>query len=262
VEQFGDSQWKKPPPDVKLLDGDVHIWRACLDQPASCFQQLAATLSADERLRAERFRFDKDRRHFSVGRGALRVILGRYLNHEPGQLDFCYNAYGKPRLASDENPPQIHFNVAHAGGFALYAATRAQEIGIDLEHIRPVADAEQIVHRYFSARERAVYDELPANQRQRAFFDYWTCKEAYIKAVGRGLSCPLDTVEIGLAPGQPPRLLCLNGDRQEAARWSLQTLTPLPQYAAAVAIRGHNWRFKYWDYAAPDLSSTGCGRPR
>ena len=112
------GRWKKPAADLELLDGDVHIWRAHLDQPTG---QLAKTLSEDERLRAERFVFEHDRRHYIVGRGGLRTILGRYLNLEPGRLRFCYNDYGKPHLKDLPNGKrrQLYFNVAHSGGRAL-----------------------------------------------------------------------------------------------------------------------------------------------
>lgn len=247
-----NGQWKEPPADLVILSDEVHVWRASLDQPAACVQRLAQTLSADERWRAERFHFERDRLHFIVGRGLLRTILGRYLGLEPNRLRFCYSVYGKPALDPKgfQNPSGLasYFNLAHSHGLALYAVTCAQEIGVDLEHIRPIAEADQIAGQFFSARERAVFHALPTSQKQKGFFDCWTRKEAYLKANGCGLDWPLDKVEVSLAPGEQARLLSVTGDPQKASRWFIQALTPAPGYVAAVAVEGHGWQFKYWDF--------------
>lgn len=261
-----NGQWEEPPTDLVLLNDEVHVWRASLDQPAACVQRLAQTLSADERLKAERFYFERDRLHFIVGRGLLRTILGRYLGLEPSRLHFAYSAYGKPSLDPKgfENPlglalcyfdwAQYRFNLAHSHGLALYAITREREIGVDIEYVRPIAKADQIVEQFFSARERAVFCTLSASQKPEAFFNCWTRKEAYIKAIGDGLTQPLDQFDVSLAPGKPAKLLSAAGDLQASRRWFIHALTPAPGYVAAVAVKGHGylqpsgWQFKYWDF--------------
>ena len=238
-------QWGEPPTSPDLPAGEVHVWRARLDQPAAAVHQLAQTLCGAEQSRAERFRFERDRTRFIVGRGVLRAILGRYLRSCPERVHFHYGDCGKPALVQGD----VHFNLAHSQDLALYAVARDQEIGVDLERIRPVAEIDQIVGRYFSARERAVFCVFPARQIPEVFLRFWVCKEAYLKAVGYGLSEPLDTVEVSLALRRAPRLLTIGGDPVVAARWHLQPLEPAPGYVAAVAIEGHGWQFRHWDFS-------------
>lgn len=216
-------------------------------------QQLAQTLAPDERERAERFHFERDRWRFVVGRGVLRTILGCYLELEPGQLKFCCGPYGKPGLAKmpSTRENRLYFNLAHSQGLALYAVTREHEIGVDVEYIRAIPEMEQIAARFFSAQENAVLRSLPPGQRQEAFFNCWTRKEAYIKAIGDGLAQPLAEFNVSLAPGEPTRLLSIKGDVQAAALWSVQALTPAPGYVAALAVKGHEGQLKYWRWTSP-----------
>ena len=232
-----------------LDNNEVHVWRASLDLTASHVQILQQTLAPDERARAERFYFQKDRAHFIVARGLLRVILGRYLDRPPDQLRFCYNSNGKPALAKEFNRDTLCFNLSHSHGLALFAVTRGRELGVDLERVRPHLADEQIAERFFSPREVAMLRALPTNMRTEAFFNCWTRKEAYIKARGEGLSFPLDQVDVSLAPGEPVALLSAKADPHEASRWSLQELAPGPSYAAALAVEGHDWRLRCWQWS-------------
>ena len=243
-----DHLWGSPPADLALSSDDVHIWRACLDQPAWRIQQLAQTLSQDERIRADRFYFEQDTKRFIVGRGILRTMLGRYLGIEPSQLQFRYGPCGKPALTENSLGSTVSFNLSHSQGLALYAVTCDRQIGVDLEHIRPVPNAENIALRFFSEREKAVFTALPPSQKQAAFFNCWTRKEAYMKAIGEGLALPLDQFDVSLSPGEPARLLGIKGDRCAVTRWFLQELTPAPSYVAALAVEGHGWRLKCWQW--------------
>jgi 4'-phosphopantetheinyl transferase len=233
---------------LALSCNDVHLWRASLEQPLPSISRLAATLSDDEHGRASRFRFERDRRRFIVGRGVLRTILGGYLSIEPGQLQLRYGRYGKPYVIQEPAGEDLRFNLAHAQDLALYAFTRGREIGIDLERVHPMPDADQIAARFFSARENAVYQALPSDQRQGAFFRCWTRKEAYIKALGEGLSRPLDQFDVSLAPGETARLLHVEGHPAETARWSFKALVPASGYEAALAVEGHDWQLACWHY--------------
>ena len=241
-------EWLPPPADLTLSSDKVHVWRASLEVTASRVQTLQNTLATDELSRAERFYFEKDRKRFVVARGLLRAILSRYLSIEASQLRFCYSPYGKPALATTPGQDTLSFNVSHSHGLALYAVTRGREIGIDLERIHADLECEQIAARFFSPRENAVLRALPTKLKTEAFFNCWTRKEAYIKARGGGLSFPLDQFDVSLAPGEPTTLLNTRGDPQEATRWSLRALTPGPGYVAALAVEGHGWRFKCWQW--------------
>jgi len=240
--------WAYPHTDLVLSKDDIHVWRASLDQPTLCFQQLAQHLCADENRRAERFYFDCDRKHFIVGRGILRTILGQYLGIEPSQVQFCYGSRGKPALTQTCGGDWLRFNLSHSQELVLYAIAREREIGIDIEHIRPMPEAEQIVERFFSVRENAVFRALLPSQKQAAFFNCWTRKEAYIKALGDGLALPLDQFDVSLSPDEPARLLGIKGDRFAAESWSLQELIPEPGYVAALAVEGQDRSFSCWQW--------------
>jgi len=219
----------------ELTTDEIHIWFAYLDQPVSLFQRL---LSMDERRRSERFHFEEDRRRFIIRQGILRKILGRYLGVEPSRLQFCYGKNGKPALADTFGKEKVRFNSSHSEGLALYAFTHDREIGVDVEHIRDIPEMEQITERFFSARENAVFHTLPESKKKEAFFNCWTRKEAFIKATGDGLSLPLDRFDVSLVPGEPARLLGIDGDSKTASRWLLQDLKPAPDFAAAFAVKG------------------------
>jgi 4'-phosphopantetheinyl transferase len=241
--------WLPPPNKRSLSCNEVHVWHACLDRNGADVQSLEGILSADERGRAQRFRFDKDRQRFIVARGVLRLILASYLELEPGQLRFCYGPHGKPGLDTPSTQKTLSFNASHCDGIALYAVARQRKVGIDIERIRTDFAYEPIAERFFSPRENTMLRGLQTAQvRGRAFFNCWTRKEAYIKAKGEGLSLPLDQFDVSLAPGDPAMLLESRGDPLEASRWSLHDLDPGPDYAAALAVEGHGVRLARWEW--------------
>jgi 4'-phosphopantetheinyl transferase len=243
------SLWKSPPAELDLAPDETHVWRAALDAPPSQVDALRQTLSADELQRADRFHFPRDQRRFIVGRGLLRVILSRYVQTPPHTLRFTYTAFGKPNLVLPPDHPPLNFNVAHSEGFVLYALIRDHDaIGVDVEHTHRMIEYDQIAARFFSPTEYASLRALPENQRATAFFTCWTRKEAYIKACGVGLSMPLDRFAVSLAPDEPARLLYTIDDPAEATRWSLQDLFPGPGYQAALAVKGHGWRLRCWQW--------------
>jgi len=244
--------WRSPPETLVLASDEVHVWRAALEQPPPRVQSFRRNLAADERARAERFYFERDREHFIVARGVLRAILGGYLNRAPECLSFCYSSHGKPALAGEFEGDAIRFSVSHSGGVALYAVTRGREVGIDLERIRSDLAVKEIAERFFSPREVATLRELPTEAQREAFFRCWTRKEAYIKARGEGLSLPLDQFDVSLAPGEPAAVLGTQHDSSEASRWSLQELTPAPGFVAALAVAGHGWSLTCWQWLDPN----------
>lgn len=241
--------WQLPPPDLLLPDNEVHVWQASLDAPASEAQNLRRILVEDELRRADRFRFPKDRHHFTVAHSVLRMLLGRYLNKKPEQIRFEYNKYGKPALASTVEDDSLKFNLSHSGKRVLYAFVRYREVGVDVEWVhRRIDQAAQIAERYFSAQENSVFRTLPEYLKQEAFFNCWTRKEAYIKARGRGLSLPLDQFDVSCRPGEPAKLLNTRDDPQEASRWTMKELMPGPDYIAALVVEGDGWNMKCWQF--------------
>jgi 4'-phosphopantetheinyl transferase len=234
--------------NLPLADDEVHVWRAILDLEAPRVRSLQRTLAPDEQARAERFYFRKDRERFIVARGRLRVILSRYLDTKPGQLRFCYGLYGKPSLVTTPGQDTLSFNSSHSRGLALHAIARKREVGIDLEYMHTDFAYEQVAEQFFSSREKATLRTFPTRMKHEAFFTCWTRKEAYIKARGEGLSFPLDQFDVSMNPGEPALLVNTRGDPQEASRWSLQELRPCTGYMAALAVEGHDWRLRCWNW--------------
>jgi 4'-phosphopantetheinyl transferase len=232
-----------PPAAGALPDGDVHVWRASLKAAAPRVAALRRLLSPDEVERAESFHFPRDREGFVVARGLLREILSLYLpGLEPRGLRFIYDRYGKPALKSEAGARGLHFNLSHSGGVALYAVARGRRVGVDVEEVRDVRDYELIAERHFAPEEIAALRTLHPGARRESFFHCWARKEAYVKAVGQGLSLPLDRFAVSLPPEQTERLLHTNYAPAEADRWSLKGIDPGPGYVGAVVVEGHGWR--------------------
>jgi len=241
-----DPQWTKPPSRPILKARDLHVWRADLDELQMIIEQLKQLLSADELEKAHRFRFETDSRRFVVARAVLRKLLAVYLEIDPKVVAFSYSEYGKPSLVGTINHLSLSFNVAHSGPFALYALAVEKRVGVDLECIRPEFTGDEIARRYFSPGEVAALNRLPYHVRHEAFFACWTRKEAFIKAMGMGLSLPLDQFEVSVNPNEPPALLYTQWDESEASRWSLMMLAAGFGYAATVAAEGLGWNLSTW----------------
>jgi len=214
----------------------IHVWSLrTADVSKAVVSKFELFLTPDERRRAERFRFEYLRHSFVLTRGALRGLLGRYLHVPPAKIQIAYGSKGKPRLAE---PGVATFNVSHSGDMAVFAFAAGCEIGVDVEEIRPLPDMLDIAQRFFCPAETAELISLSGNQRERAFFHCWTRKEAYIKALGEGLSVPLDDFQVTLRPGEPASIIHLAGDVDAGRTWRLYDLELSPGYVGALAHRG------------------------
>ena len=240
------TTWAQAPASLSLQSGEVHVWRVALEQPEQVVQRFRSTLEPEELYRADRFHFEKDRRGFVVSRGFLRAVLGRYLSANPEALRFSYGHYGKPALDGDHKQSALRFNMSHSRSVALVAVIETRELGVDVEYIRADFASEEIARRFFSPREVAAFNALPVEQRVAAFFRCWTRKEAYIKAIGRGLSQPLDGFDVTLGPTEPAALL--RADDDNASRWSLSDIDTGADYAAALVIEGQIPNIVCWQW--------------
>jgi len=232
--------WIAPPATLDLSDYDVHLWLIDLEISELTLQTLEYTLSSDEKARAKRFRFERDRRHFIACRAILRNILGRYLSCSPSCVPFSYSQYGKPRIDIDTS---IQFNVSHSGGLAIYAIAH-HAIGIDLEQYRQF-EVEPVAKTAFSSQEYTALVALEPSERPKAFFQLWTCKEAYLKATGEGL--------LGLE--KMPDILNQNTAKVEfdqatqqvtvipnaSSQWSIWSFSPKLNWIAALAVALPDW---------------------
>jgi 4'-phosphopantetheinyl transferase len=220
---------------------EIHVWHAKLDDHQA--ERFRPLLAKDETARADRFHFAKDRNHFAVGRGLLRMLLAGYLAADPSELRFDYAEKGKPSLESGQ-ANAINFNLAHSHGVALFAFSAGREIGVDVELIRNDVECEEIAERFFSPREIDELKRVSIEQRRQAFFNCWTRKEAYIKARGEGLSMALDQFDVSLAPGEEAALLRNHQEPDDVGRWSIQSLSAPDGYVAALAVEGHGCQVK------------------
>jgi 4'-phosphopantetheinyl transferase len=245
----GDLSWPLPPCDFSLGEDEIHVWASRLDPGAATLLEYSATLAREEQERAERFHFDRDRNRFIAGRGFLRAVLSRYLREPPEEIAFVYGPFGKPSLAAAFAMADLQFNLAHCEDIAVLAVTRRGEAGIDVERVRPVPDAEQLVARFFSARESAAFHRLPLSDRPTAFFNLWTRKEAWLKATGEGIGHSLSVVEVSFLPGEQARLLSIASSYAEASRWELQEFSPVAGFVGALAASTPGKQVKCWRWA-------------
>ena len=253
------SNWSSFPESYRFDAREVHVWKVGLEREAvtesdanPSLAGLRALLSPDERKRADRFMFRKDREAFVLARASLRMILGRYLGKNPHRIRFHYGPHGKPYLKGDPEESDTRFNVSHTHGLVLVAVTRGREVGVDVENVfyrsgKGRADREEkIPERFFSPREVASLRALPKGLQEDGFYACWTRKEAYIKAKGGGMSIPLDGFEVSLAPGERAALLDVAADPDEAGRWRLEDLRPGEGFVGALAVEGRDWDLKRW----------------
>lgn len=219
-----------------LLDSDIHVWCASLDRPDQELPNFAGLLSADEKARAEKFHFAKDRRRYIIGRGLLRVLLSNYLEMESSAFEFTYGLHGKPALESHFNGRVFEFNLSHSRDKVIYIFNWDQPIGIDIEYDHPLKDLDDFAFQFFTPNECNFIQSLPMDQKRESFFKIWTCKEAFLKANGSGLTSPINEVEVALTTDKTASLTSIGGNREQAAHWRLELFTPLAGYQSALAI--------------------------
>ena len=208
-----------------------------LDVGPGVLRASTALLSEDERRRADRLAFDRDRRRFIEARASLRRLLGARLRVRPESVEFSYGPHGKPDIARPLSVPPLHFNHSRYEDLALYAFSSVNAVGIDVEGVRPIRDADDIVSAFFSPREKAQYFSLRVSDRVAGFFNAWTRKEAFLKARGGGLAIPLDAFDVTLGPQDPPLILRIDEGAADGPLWSLASWSPAPGCVAALATR-------------------------
>lgn len=238
--------WQPRPTTLPLLKKKtIHLWRANLDEQS----HTTALLSMDEKTRALRFKFPIHQQRFIAARSILRCLLARYLNQPPESFDFKYTEHGKPYLFNQS----IYFNISHANQWALYAVSTEEKIGVDIEHIREDTETTSIAQRFFSMHENKIFNQLSSEQKKTAFFRLWTCKEAFIKAVGEGLSFPLKDFDIEIKENTA-RLLSIKGDKKMAQQWSILEIPAPENYKAALAAKTEITDLKLWNFQYDKMS--------
>ena len=233
--------------NITLPPHEVHVWRASLNTSLTHIQSLQQTLSPDEITRANRFHFEHHRHHFIVARGTLRTLLSHYLNIPPKQLNFRYNTYGKPTLELPSTT--LNFNISHSHELALFAFSYNRELGVDVEFMNTNIEYDELARHTFSPHEATIVTALSGEAKRQGFFNCWTRKEAYIKARGMGVSLDLTSFDVSLKPGEPAALLQSRENPYEVSRWRFEALNVGEGYAGAIAVEGHDWQLRTWQFA-------------
>lgn len=252
-------EWCTPPPQLSLPAHTVHVWRADLDLEAARLRRLERNLSADERARASRFHFARDRDRFVGARGLLREILAPYLNASPGRLSFGYGAHGKPFLVGEHGT--LRFNVSHSFDAMLLAIAHLRDVGVDVEGVRNIGLViDEIDDTVLSEPEKQVLARFDGEERRETFLRFWTLKEAFIKADGRGVTLPLKRIDVSSAEGRAAVLDESTDEWRTCPRWELRTLATFPGYVAALAAEGQDWRLALWQWRGESSENPAQGR--
>lgn len=227
--------------ELPLPSATVHLWSAELDRLENETPAFAL-LSADERHRAMQFRFERDRRRFTIARATLRVLLARYVARRANEIAFIYGQYGKPAIAGGE--PQ--FNLSHSGDLAVIAISAHLPLGVDIEQLSRSIDSDALIGSFASSNERAAFASLPQQGRELAFFHWWTRKEAVLKALGTGHSQPMESFDVSIAPDDT-RLAAV-GSEEFPQHISLSNI-PLPAgYVGSLAICGEAHAIETYEF--------------
>lgn len=225
----------------------VHVWLASLARSEAELNRLRQTLSQSERDRCTRLARSTDHDWFTAAHGILRDILSRYLGTKPACLTFSSGTHGKPALAREGGATaDLRFNLSHSNGYALYAVTLNREVGIDLEYLLRPVDGVALARRFFSRQECDALALLPGESKTRRFFEYWTCREAFVKARGTGLRFPLNELQVILPTHGAGATVQHPSTDLEASRCFLYPFAPLQDFVGALAIEGADLPVKWW----------------
>jgi 4'-phosphopantetheinyl transferase len=228
---------------IELTRDRIDVWLIQTRIASAIANDLSQLLSPEETTRAARFRFEHLRCAFIATRAALRFLLGLYLQIEPALVQICYGKHGKPYLAIAES---IAFNVSHSGDLAALAFGVGGDIGVDVECLRPVPEISALVRRFLSCTEVDHLLSLPREEQQSFFFRYWTCKESFVKAVGTGLSTPLDSFDVILYSDQLPGVVELAPNEG----WTIVELDLPNGFAGSLAYRGKGKHLRIFPLAS------------
>ena len=227
--------------------GEVHLWRIEVDRGAHGSPEVGPPLDDEELERARRFHFESDRDRFVTCHVAMREILAAAAGIAPSEVEYRYGSHGKPDL---EPARRIHFNLSHTRGLAMIALTCDGPVGVDVEVVRHEDPPLEVADRFFSPAEVRELEATPDSGKAWAFFRCWTRKEAFIKALGEGLSRDLQSFDVSLAPDRGARLVATRPDADEAERWRLIEIDVGPDHAGALVTSGTFDRLRTWHYEA------------
>ena len=228
-----------------LQPNQVHIWSVCKSTHEDRLPIYWELLNVEEQERALKFRFLKDRYCFIIARGVLRKLLSIYLGMAPAEIKFQFGDNGKPYV---NHPSDINFNISHSGDTILLGFVQKYSIGVDVEYTKREIDVKRIAQLFFAEEEVASLFALDQAYHKQAFYNCWTRKEAFIKAVGSGLSFPLDQFVVSLDSTEEATLIDTKWDKKEKEKWVLNAIEPGKNYIGAVSVKGTVSAIQSWRY--------------
>lgn len=229
--------WQNKLTNFELNENEIHIWLLEFSKIAISDNKFDKILSEDELAKKKKFHFDRDKIVYAVSRGSLRILLSRYLNLSLDEIYLSFNSFGKPFIEKS-NYLNIKFNISHSNEFGLLAFNLSDEIGIDIEFINEELVTENIAKNYFSQFENEELFKLCQEDRINAFFNIWTRKEAFIKAIGKGLSIPLNSFDVNISDEKPKILRIRLDNILENLR--LYNLPLISNYKSSLACMSKN----------------------
>jgi 4'-phosphopantetheinyl transferase len=228
---------------------EIHVWRIGLVWPEAVKNRLKLCLTDEEIHRAASYHFARDQGRFVVRRAILRRLLASYLGMRAEVIRLLPGPNGKPFVSGQDVPGGIRFNCSHSADRGLIVIARGCGLGADLEQHRHLSDAEDLAKAFFSDSEIKELNDLPESLKTVGFFNCWTRKEAFVKALGLGLSFPLNRFSVSLMPGQPAALLDVAEDHGAIKKWTMASLDVGVDYSAALVFEGRNVKFQYFEWS-------------
>lgn len=228
-----------------LKPHQVHVWSLNKSEHKNKLAAYWNILSKEEKESASKYRFTRDRDCSIIARGALRTLLGNYLKQSPERIKFQFGTHGKPSL---NELSDIEFNVSHSTNAIVLAFVQHNSIGIDVEYIKRNIEVKKIAKHFFSKEEIMSLFSMDESYYKQAFYNCWTRKEAFIKALGSGLSFPLDQFVVSLDSTKEAALLDTKWDEKEKDNWVLKSFEPAQDYIGAVTVKGKVSDIQFWKY--------------
>jgi len=236
--------WQKTPDTLSLSNNHVDIWLCDLKLLSDDINYFYSILSEDECLRADKLKVEEKKQQYIIARGCLRQRLSLLTNIEPEDFVFKTLEHGKPVLNCDDRFVDITFNISHSHDLALIAISQKQNIGIDIEKINHESDHQALVTRFFSETEQSEFQTIEEINKAKAFCACWTRKEAFIKAIGDGITYGLDTFDVTVDPDiQTPNIKL---HKPASKTWSAQNLSVGNDYMGCLVSDAPNANIRYW----------------
>ena len=230
INHLWGKRWGSP--QYALNENMLHVWCIASDELQQFLPMLRQNLSEDECSRATRYHFEKDSNRFILRRSILRILISNYLGVDAKHIQYCYGKRGKPRITNNYSNEPLNFNMSHSENLMLYAFASNQEVGIDIEHVRPIPEAMQIVESCFSDKEKIIFNGLTADLQEEVFFQLWTRKEAFLKATGKGLDQSINGITVISSDDS----VQIKNNQETSGRWHIEDLFLVPGFSAAYAI--------------------------